>query len=135
MKKALALMLLLSILVLFAASCGKEKPPESDKPEPETHKGVFVSEEYGSFTFNGDGKSIAVDATKAFSEKSGLPEGKSEGTYVFLFQNGQYRYDLAEDLRITVDGEKYTFPNDINETNEDTIAIYIDGEAVMFSKD
>ena len=135
-KKKFLLIPLLCIL-LFAAACGaKDTPPDSSLPEPDPHNGVFTSE-YGTMNFNGDGESITFDFTPEFQEATGLPGGEQSGSYVFLFQHKQWRYDKAERFRITVSDVSYDFINDFTVTDENTIALQSPingGETILFVK-
>jgi len=127
----------LMCILLFCAACGaKELPPDSSLPEPEPHNGVFTSE-YGTMTFNGDGESIIFDFTPELQEATGLPDGEQSGSYVFLFQHGQWRYDKAERFRITASDASYDFINDFTATDENTIVLQspLNGEEnILFIK-
>ncbi|MBR5754491.1 MAG: hypothetical protein IKX97_01530, partial [Erysipelotrichaceae bacterium] len=94
MKKSLRIMLaVLAVLALvFGAVCYTRYrqqvkldnyPYEPDTPAPDPHTGTFVSE-YGTMTFNGDGKTVVLDIDGELAGLAGLPEGKNEGTYIFL---------------------------------------------------
>ena len=82
-------------------------PYEPDTPAPDPHDGVFESE-HGTMTFNGDGETVIIDFDAELSEKTGLPEGEQEGTYVFLSGNlppngsVDVRYDVAHEVSITI---------------------------------
>ena len=102
MKKRICLVLLLTAALLALSACTqRDQPPDNGTPWPENHSGVYVRGE-SSLTFDGDGKTVKLELDKDLADRMGLPAGKSEGTYVFLFHNGSWRYDLAEALRITV---------------------------------
>lgn len=137
MKKHKYLIIPLMFTLIFCTACGaKDTPPDSSLPEPDPHNGVFSSE-YGTMTFNGDGASITFDFTPELQEAAGLPGGEQSGTYVFLFQHGQWRYDKAEYFRITVTDASYDFINDFNVTDENTIALQSplnNEETIMFTK-
>ena len=137
MKKQKYLMIPFMCILLFCAACGaKDTPPDSSLPEPEPHDGVFTSE-YGTMTFNGDGESITFDFTPELQEATGLPGGEQSGSYVFLFQHGQWRYDKAERFRITVTDASYDFVNVFTLTDENTIALQspLNGEeTILFKK-
>ena len=85
---------------------------EPDSPEPLPHNGVFTCD-YGTMTFNGDGKTVILDAGAYFSRITGIPEGKNEGVYEFLDwaippqETKPIRYDMAHKLRIMIDEESY----------------------------
>ena len=105
-------------------------------PEYAAHDGVFTSE-YGTMTFNGDGESITFDFMPELQEATGLPGSEQSGSYVFLFQHGQWRYDKAERLRITASDASYDFINDSSMTDENTIALQspLNGkETILFIK-
>ncbi len=137
MKKTVVLIALaISLLLLLCACGGRDQPPDPGTPEPPAHNGVFTSE-YGSMTFNGDGESITFDFTPELQEATGLPGGERSGSYVFLFQHGQWRYDKAERLRISASDVFYDFINDFTVTDENTIALQspINGEeTILFKK-
>ncbi len=110
MKKLL--MVIVTALVLFSLiGCQKHenKPYEPDSPAPDPHTGVF-SCEYGRMEFNGDGKTVICDFTEELARLTGLPQGKTEGTYVFLSGNlpphgsVDVRYDVAHELKLTLNG-------------------------------
>ena len=135
-KKIFALYVLLLAVFLLAACGARDTPPDSSLPEPDPHDGVFTSE-YGSMTFNGDGESVIFDFTPELQEATGLPDGEQSGSYVFLFQHGQWRYDKAERFRIAVADVSYDFINDFTVTDENTIALQspLNGEeTILFIK-
>ena len=137
MKKTVVLIeLAISLLLLLCACGGRDQPPDPGTPEPPAHDGVFTSE-YGTMTFHGDGESITFDFTPELQEATGLPGGEQNGTYVFLFQHGQWRYDKAERFRISASDASYDFINDFTVTDENTIALQspINGEeTILFKK-
>ena len=137
MKKTVVLIVLASALLLLLSACGgRDQPPDPGTPEPPAHDGVFTSE-YGTMTFNGDGESITFDFAPELQEATGLPDGEQSGTYVFLFQHGEWRYDKAERFRISASDASYDFINDFTVTDENTIALQspINGEeTILFKK-
>ena len=137
MKKTVVLTALaISLLLLLCACGGRDQPPDPGTPEPPAHDGVFTSE-YGAMTFHGDGESITFDFTPELQEATGLPCGEQSGTYVFLFQHGQWRYDKAERFRISASDASYDFINDYTVTDENTIALQspLNGEkTILFIK-
>ena len=137
MKKTVVLIVLAIALLLLLCACGgRDQPPDPGTPEPPAHDGVFTSE-YGTMTFHGDGESITFDFTPELQEATGLPGGEQSGTYVFLFQHGQWRYDKAERFRISASDASYDFINDFTVTDENTIALQspINGEeTILFKK-
>ena len=138
MKKAIGLIALVaSLLMMLCAYGGLDQPPNLGTPEPSAHDGVFTSE-YGTMTFSGDGESITFDFTLELQEAAGLPGGEQNGTYVFLFRHGQWRYDRAECFRISASDASYDFINDFTVTDENTIALQspINGEeTILFKKE
>ena len=137
MNKQIFLIIPLVFILLFCAACGaKDMPPDSSLPEPNPHDGLFTSE-YGTMTFNGDGESITFDFTLELAEATGLPGGEQSGSYVFLFQHGQWRYDKAERFRLSASGSSYDFINDFTVTDENAIALQspLNGEeTILFIK-
>ena len=123
----------ITALFLLLSACAGEKPPEDSSPAPAALSGVFVSES-GTLRFNGDGRSIAAEITDDFAAATGLPAGKSEGTYVFLFRNEEWRYDKAETFRIRIGEKNCEFPNMPGQTGENRIVIRADGRTVTFTK-
>ena len=87
-------------------------PYEPDTPAPQPHDGVFASD-YGTMTFNGDGRTVILDVGSYFSSITGIPEGKQEAVYEFLtgelppHGSMPIRYDVAHELRITIGEESY----------------------------
>ena len=113
------------ILILGICACGRtDGPPADNGKELSALTGVFSYGE-NALLFNGDGQFVIIDITPGFAEKSGLPEGKSEGTYVFLFHNGSYRRDQAEYFRIRIGDKNYQFANVLGVTGEDRIGFYL----------
>lgn len=138
MKKCIRYCLLMMLLggALLFSGCGREKLPENGTPEPASLNGTFVSEQ-GSMTFNGDGKSIRYDFSEEFAATAGLAEASGEGEYVFLFQHGTYRYDLAETFEIIEGENRISFVNRHHVTNENAICLQspTDGaEDITFEK-
>ena len=130
------LTVLLMMVFLLAACVAKDTPPDPGTPEPPAHDGVFTSE-YGTMTFNGDGESITFDFAPELQEATKLPGGEQNGTYVFLFQHKEWRYDKAERFRISASDASYDFINDFTVTDENTIALQspVNGEkTILFKK-
>ena len=137
MKKALKIIIAAALAAALLSACGNDKPPEDSSAEPSALSGTF-SGEYGKMTFNGDGKSIDIDASSELSKLTGLPEGESSGSYVFIFRNESWRRDKAEIFRIILEGETYSFNNCPGVTGEDAVAFYAPGEEsgqIIFRKD
>ena len=131
---------LISIMVLCSA-CAASRPDnypfEPDTPAPAPHDGLFSSE-HGTISFNGDGESITFDFTPELQEATGLPGGEQNGSYVFLFQHKQWRYDKAERFRIAVSNVSYDFINNFTVTDENTIALqspFNGEETILFIKE
>ena len=123
------------LMALLVACGGRDLPPDDATPEPTALTGMYAFK-YGTMTFNGDGRSVTLDLSEDFAALSGLPSGKNEGSYVFLFHNAEWRRDKAEYFRLIIDGEDYQFRNDIGETKENTVAFLLDsGEKVQFNKE
>lgn len=129
MKKLLTIITAAVIITAILSACAKDRPPDDGSPSPEAHNGTFISEDYGSLTFNGDGNSLTLKLTEKMSEITGIPSGKQNGSYVFLFHNESWRYDKAEYFRITVQNKNYRFRNTIGMTSTDTIAFYADSNS------
>ena len=116
--------------ILLTAGCRIYDGPPKDPgtPEPAAHVGTFVSS-YGTMTFNGDGKSVTLEVSPEMAALTGLPEGKSEGTYMFMANTPphvyEYRYDLANELHLTVGSLTVVVNNYLNATDEDTISLYM----------
>ena len=108
----LAAVMMIMLLMLMCTACAQggngNYPYEPDTPAPDPHKGVFASE-HGTMTFSQDGKIIVIDFDDTLAELTGLPQGKHDGTYVFLSgnlpPNGSFpvRYDIAHEMQITID--------------------------------
>lgn len=122
LKSRKGIVLLFLVLLAFASGCSYGGPPPADTPEPPVHNGVFRSE-VGTLTFYGDGERVTVCFEDSFAAEAGFPIGKWEGTYVFQFQNGAYRYDKAEVFRIFIGDIELRFQNNFQETNENLISL------------
>lgn len=93
--------LIIAIIVALFNSCKHiNLPPDPGTPAPAPHSGCFVHEA-DTLIFNGDGQTIAWHFDR---EISGIGD-QGEGQYVFLFDHGKCRYDVAEDFRIIKTGE------------------------------
>ena len=137
MKKYLAFLLCACMLFALAAcGSGGDRPPESAEPELPPLNGNYVSD-YGTLVFNGDGRSVELTLSPDFAEFTGLPEESSDGTYVFLFRNEEWRRDKAESFRITVGETSYQFRQDLSQVGETILAIadpdFADGEPILFT--
>ena len=135
-KKRMIKLASIFMLVFLAGCFADDSPPSDGTPSPLAHDGVFSSD-YGTMTFNGDGKTITIDFNEEFAEKTGVPAGKTECNYVFLFHNEMYRYDKAEYFRIIIGEKNYQFNNEFGTTNETMIVIRVPetGDIVTFKKE
>ena len=132
MKRRIILLIMCLMCMAVCACGGQDDPPPADTPEPAALDGEYKNEK-GKFTFNGDGQSIIIDIDEELAKESGLPAGKSEGTYVFLFGGGKYRRDKAETFRIRIDEKDYTFRNNPGVTGEIVICVFFgEGDATVF---
>ena len=132
MKKYLTVIITILLLTVFMGCQPDEnKPYEPDTPAPDPHIGIFDSE-YGAMMFNGDGTSIVCDFKKEFADLTGLPEGETEGTYVFLsgdlppHGSVDVRYDVAHELEITVNGNKVVLNLGIASADGSTATVGVD---------
>lgn len=136
MKKSL-IGLLCAIIALTVLLCGcyYDGPPKDDTPEPEPLSGVFSYSD-STMTFCEDGKGVILSISPDTAALTGLPEGESDGTYVFIYQNGSYRRDKSEYFRIMIGDKTYQFRNDLGVTDEDTVAFYsLDNKSeIIFEK-
>jgi hypothetical protein len=113
MKRLVAV--ILTVMMILLTGCRPVEPEnipyEPNTPVPDPHIGIFDSD-YGTMMFNGDGESIVIDFSKELAEMTGLPEGETEGKYVFLsgdlppHGSVDVRYDVAHELEITVNDDK-----------------------------
>ncbi len=135
-RRAAAILLILLLVSGLPACGGSDRPPDDGSPVPPALKGVFKAEQ-GSLTFNGDGRSITLDISDELAKASGLPEGESKGTCVFLFRNEEWRYDKAESFRVMIGDKSWQFPNAPGRTNETNLAIYLTegSEPIVFRKE
>ena len=120
-KQGIFLLLVFSLLL-----CGCQKhndgPPDPGTPEPAPLTGEFVSE-HGSFTFDGDGKTVYVDLDDELGAH--IPDGIME--YFFKWGSfGLCRYDVASDLMLGMEGRQYDFK--VRSASENRISLdYRDG--------
>lgn len=94
-------------LLLCVSSCRvyTDTPPETDAPEPEPLNGVFTGN-YGTLTFNGDGKTVVVQFIGKAARK--CPGGNMEYAFTW-YSRGLIRYDLATSLTLHADGTSYLY--------------------------
>ena len=117
-KQGIFLLLVFSLLL-----CGCQKhndgPPDPGTPEPAPLTGEFVSE-HGSFTFDGDGKTVYVDLDDELGAH--IPDGIME--YFFKWGSfGLCRYDVA---MLGMEGRQYDFK--VRSASENRISLdYRDG--------
>ena len=131
------IILLSSLLLIFAlAGCGSEPPPDDGTKEPAALNGEFECRGFGRFTFDGDGKTVGMKVTKELSDATDLPEGINDGTYVFLFDGGIWRYDKADTLQINIEDKTYRIACVPGGTNENRITLLSEGSRELaFIKD
>ena len=131
----LAILFILPLCLFCLGAClNNDRPPDDGAPDPAPLNGVFACE-LGSFTFNGDGRTVRFDATDELAEATGLPAGEGEGEYVFLYQNKKWRYDKSETFRIIIGGKDCNMMNAYGTTNEDVVAIVMpDASIALFEK-
>ena len=122
--KRILLTCVLCLLLALLTACGNDNtPPDPGTPEPAPLNGTYISPE-GTLIFNGDGESVVLkDISSVLADAIGLPMGESEGTYVFTFHGGLWRYDVAEELRITVGEQTCGLTNMPGETGEGVVAV------------
>lgn len=134
LKKLIAI-LLAAFIAAALIGCGGEPPPDDGTQEPAALNGNFQCGGLGMFSFNGDGKTIGMKVTSELSSATGLPEGLNDGTYVFLFDGGIWRYDKADTLQIMTGDEIYRIACVPGGTGEGSIKLLgIGGEELVFIK-
>ena len=131
------IILLSALLLIFAlAGCGSEPPPDDGTKEPAALNGEFECRGFGRFTFDGDGKTVGMKVTKELSDATGLPEGINDGTYVFLFDGGVWRYDKADTMQIMIGDNNYRINCVPGGSSENRIELRgANGEELVFIKD
>ena len=90
------------IIILTIAGCQRsnDKPPKMEGPEPEPHKGVFISQN-AVFTFDGSNKTVFVEFDDEYLEALNNPPNNTYYSYVFTWYSfGEYRYDGATNLKL-----------------------------------
>ena len=90
------------IIILTIAGCQRsnDKPPKMEGPEPEPHKGVFISQN-AVFTFDGSNKTVFVEFDDEYMEALNNPPNNTYYSYVFTWYDfGEYRYDGATNLKL-----------------------------------
>ena len=130
------LLLIFSVLfiLLSFSGCGSEPPPDDGTKEPPALNGTFTCAVYGHFAFNGDGESVDIKVTKKLSDATGLPEGISGGSYVFLFNGAKWRYDKADTMQIIIGRDIYRVTCVPGGTGENSIELRgKDGTDLMFN--
>ena len=144
MKKLLCILLSLLTLALLAGCQIYDGPPnDPETPEPPAHSGVFRCE-HGAMTFSGDGKTVALELDETLAELMGLPAGTHEASYQFMANTPphvyEYRYDRANELHISVEGQNVTLNVSLSHVTETQIPIHVvdkNGKLVnlLFEKD
>ena len=89
------------LLLMSASGCQKsnDMPPKMEGPEPEPHKGIFVSEN-AVFTFDGT-DTVFVEFDEEYLKALDNPPNNAYYSYVFTWYSfGDYRYDGATNLRL-----------------------------------
>ena len=121
-KKQDIFLLLVFLLLLCGCQKHNDGPPDPGTPEPAPLTGEFVSE-HGSFTFDGDGKTVYVDLDDELGAH--IPDGIME--YFFKWGSfGLCRYDVASDLMLGMEGRQYDFK--VRSASENRISLdYRDG--------
>ncbi len=112
----------LFILFAFSACFYYDGPPKTDHlgPEPSPHNGIFVSGADTLF-FNGDGKTIRW----SFSTPIDSMTATGQGSYVFKFHHGKFRYDASERFGIYDGRKSHDFMTGPSMNSEDSISLYI----------
>ena len=89
-------------------------------------------------SFNGDGDSIVVDFSEELAKALNIQTGKCEGTYVFLFDHKEWRYDKADTFAITINDNTSYLTNVFTQTSEDRIVVclpeFINNEPITFER-
>lgn len=115
-RRVFAILFVSIAFMLALSGCGNggpiggdtgNRPYEPDTPSPAPHDGKFVSD-FGTMTFNGDGKTVIIDFDKELAGRLGLPDGEQQAQYEF--RSGymspvgyvDVRYDVAMTFWITV---------------------------------
>ena len=91
----------IALLLLLSSGCQKsnDMPPKMEGPEPEPHKGVFVSQN-AIFTFDGTNR-VFVEFDDEYLEALDNPPNNTYYSYVFTWYSfGDYRYDGATNLTL-----------------------------------
>ena len=134
--KKFLIIALAALLCAATVGCGSEPPPEDGTPTPANLNGAFQCRGFGRFIFNGDGQTIEMKVTEELSEATGLPEGLNDGTYVFLFDGGLWRYDKADTLQVNIADTTYRMACVPGGTNEKKITLLSeDSRELIFTKD
>lgn len=122
----IALTTLFLCLLIMVAGCQKsnDAPPDPGTPEPLPLEGVFSSD-YGTLTFDGDGKTVHVSLTPEYLIILDNPPNNDDYEYVFCWYSfGSCRYDVATELYLyhLQSDTSITFSLGIN-TSENRITI------------
>ena len=129
MKLGKTILCLLLVLILLAGCQIYDGPPnDPETPEPPAHSGVFTNE-HGTMTFAGDGKSVTLELDETLAELIGLPAGTHEATYQFMANTPphvyEYRYDMANELHISAAGQNVTLNVSLSHVTETQIPIHV----------
>lgn len=101
-KKMMILASAFIILLMMAAGCTRnsDKPPKIDAPLPETHSGIYESED-AKFSFIGDGRTVIVELSDRYLDVLENPPNNTTYIYTFTWYDfGEYRYDAATNLKL-----------------------------------
>ncbi len=127
--KRLAALVIAAFAVISFAACIQDGPPNTDKPAVKELNGTYVSE-YGTFIFNGDGKTIKATIGEELAAICGIEQGTYEGSYAFLMDNrGLRRYDEANLFQLSLNGVNARLRNDFTRTCFERIVIEPTGES------
>jgi len=93
---------IIALVLVFIAGCQKsnDMPPKMEGPEPEPHKGVFVSDN-AIFTFDGSNKTVFVEFDDKYMKALNNPPNNTYYSYLFTwYEFGECRYDVATNLKL-----------------------------------
>ena len=87
-------------LAVSGCTVRSDKPPKLDTPLPESHFGIYVSED-ARFSFKGDGKTVRVELSDRYLDVLENPPNDTDYLYTFTWYDfGEYRFDAATNLRL-----------------------------------
>lgn len=126
MKQMPFITIIIIFCLLFAGCVPKsfDGPPDPGTPEPPPHNGSFISD-YGTMTFNGDGKTVYIDFSPEFLEVLDNPPNEETYEYAFLWYNfGLCRYDTASEFKIYNESSEISL----------TFSLYLEGKGTTEDK-